>query len=325
MVTTTEHETQLRNIGLDIVRVTEAAAIAAGRWIGSGNFIGAHREATQAMHSTLSLLGVEGCVAIGEDRDVEGCPALCMGTTFGDGMTICDLAVDPIDGTRLLVEGKPGAISVVAVTPRHSMWSPGPVGYLDKIVVDRDAAGVLVPECLDAPAAWTLALIARAKDKPVKDIVVVVLKRQRHEELIEEIRATGAHILLRDEGDAEAALLAATPNTAVDVLMGVGGASQGVLSACAVRALRGQMLARVTPQSDAERQATLDAGIDLEQIMTVEDMVTSNDIYFAATGITGTPLLGGIAFRGRHVETHSLLIRAETQTRRFIAAEHTLE
>src|SRR5690606_30706511 len=151
---------------------------------------------------------------------------------------LCDLAVDPIDGTSLLVEGKPGAISVVAVAPRHSIWSTGPAEYLDKIVVDRDAAHVLVPECMDAPAAWTLALIARAKKKAVRDLVVVVLQRLRHHDLIEEIRATGARILLRQEGDAEGALEAAMPATGVDILMGVGGASQGVLAACAVRSLR---------------------------------------------------------------------------------------
>jgi fructose-1,6-bisphosphatase II len=156
------------------------------------------------MFNMLASLGIGGCVAIGEDRMVDGNAALCEGVTFGQGQTICDLAVDPIDGTRLLVEGKPGAISVIAVAPRHSIWSAGPAEYLDKIVVDRDAAHVLVPECMDAPAAWTLALIARAKQKAVRDLVVVVLQRLRHHDLIEEIRATGARIYLRQEGTRKA-------------------------------------------------------------------------------------------------------------------------
>jgi fructose-1,6-bisphosphatase II len=313
-----------RNIGLDLVRVTESAALAAGRWIGSGNFDAAHAAATDAMYSRLSALNIEGCVAIGEDRLVDGQAPLCAGSIFGQGV-VCDLAVDPIDGTRLLAEGKPGAVSVVAVAPRGSIWSAGPVEYLDKIVVDRTAAHVLVPECLDAPAAWTLALIARAKKKAVRDLVVIVLQRSRHYDLIEEIRATGARVHLRQEGDAEGALEAAMPGAGVDILMGVGGASQGVLSACAVRSLGGGMLARIAPQSAEERAAIAGAGIDPNRVMTVEDLVTSDDIFFAATGITGTSLLRGIAFTGSHAETHSLLIRAKTKTRRFIEAEHVLD
>ncbi len=314
-----------RNIGLDLTRVTEAAALAAGRWIGSGNFDAAHAAATEAMYNMLVTLGIGGCVAIGEDRIVDGNAALCEGVIFGDGQPLCDLAVDPIDGTRLLVEGKPGAVSVIAVAPRHSIWSTGPAEYLDKIVVDRDAAHVLVPECMDAPAAWTLALIARAKKKAVRDLVVVVLQRLRHHELIEEIRATGARIYLRQEGDGEGALEAAMPGTGVDILLGIGGASQGVLAACAVRALGGGMLARLAPQSAEERAAITQAGMDSRKIYTVNELVASDDIFFAATGLTGTTILPGISYKGGHAETHSLLIRAKTKTRRFIQAEYVLE
>ncbi len=314
-----------RNIGLDLARVTEAAALAAGRWIGSGNFNAAHAAATEAMYNMLVALGIGGCVAIGEDRMIDGNAALCEGVTFGDGQPLCDLAVDPIDGTQLLIEGKPGAVSVIAVAPRHSIWSAGPAEYLDKIVVDRDAAHVLVPECMDAPAAWTLALIARAKKKAVRDLVVVVLQRLRHHELIEEIRATGARIYLRQEGDAEGALEAAMPGTGVDILLGIGGASQGVLAACAVRALGGGMLARLAPQSAEERAAVTQSGIDSRKIYTVNELVASDDIFFAATGLTGTPILPGISYKGSYAETHSLLIRAKTKTRRFIQAEYALE
>ncbi|MBP6016014.1 MAG: fructose-bisphosphatase class II family protein [Candidatus Promineofilum sp.] len=314
-----------RNIGLDLARVTEAAALAAGRWIGSGNFDAAHAAATEAMYNMLVALGIGGCVAIGEDRIVDGKAALGEGVTFGMGQPLCDLAVDPIDGTQLLIEGKPGAVSVIAVAPRHSIWSAGPAEYLDKIVVDRDAAHVLVPECMDAPAAWTLALIARAKKKAVRDLVVVVLQRLRHHELIEEIRATGARIYLRQEGDAEGALEAAMPGTGVDILLGIGGASQGVLAACAVRALGGGMLARLAPQSAEERAAITQSGMDSRKIYTVNELVASDDIFFAATGLTGTPILPGISYKGSHAETHSLLIRAKTRTRRFIQAEYALE
>lgn len=321
----TETPLSSRNIGLDLVRVTEAAALAAGRWIGSGNFDAAHAAATDAMYNMLAALDIDGRVVIGEDRLMDGIAPLCAGVQFGPDQGLCDLAVDPIDGTRLLVEGKPGAISVIAVAPRESVWSAGPVDYLDKIVVDRDAAGVLVPECMDAPAAWTLALIARAKKKSVRDLVVVVLQRLRHHDLIEEIRATGARILLREEGDAEGALVAATPGSGVDVLLGVGGAAQGVLSACAVRALRGGMLARIAPQSAEERAAVAQAGLDMRRVMTIDELVNSDDVFFAATAITDTSLLPGIAYKGNHADTHSLLIRSKTRTRRFIQAEHSLD
>jgi len=313
-----------RNSGLDLVRVTEAAALAAGRWIGSGNFAAAHAAATDAMFNMLAALQIDGHVAIGEDRLIDGAAPLAEGAAFGAGLMPYDLAVDPIDGTRLLVEGKPGAISVVAMAPRHSIRSIAPAEYLEKIVVDRDAAAVLVPECLNAPAAWTLALIARAKKKAVRDLVVVVLQRARHHDLIEEIRATGARVLLREEGDAEGALVAATPGSGVDLLMGVGGAAQGGLAACAVRALHGAMLAQVAPQSAEERAAVDQAGLGNHRVLTAEELVASDDVLFAATGITDTSLLPGIAYRGSHAETYSLLLRAKTRTRRFIQAEHSL-
>lgn len=314
-----------RNMGLDLVRVTEGAALEAGRWIGSGNFNGAHRAATDAMYAMLQALGIDGRVVIGEERRIADCLPLSFGTTFGVGAATVDLAVDPIDGTSLLVQGKAGAISIVAIAPQDAMWSPGAAKYLDKIVVDRDAAAVLVPECLDAPAAWTLSLVARAKNMPVRDLTVVILQRPRHHDLIEEIRATGAHILLREEGDAEGAIVAATPSSGVDLLMGVGGATQGVLSACAVRALGGAMVTRLLPQSPEERAELESIDVDLLRVRTEKDLVTSDKIFFAVTGITDSLLLPGVRYSGSRAETHSLLIRAETGTRRLIQAEHSLE
>jgi fructose-1,6-bisphosphatase II len=312
-----------RNFGLDLVRVTETTALAAGRWVGSGNYESAHRSATMAMKTALDTLDIEGHIVLGEDSPLGEHSPLGSNQRVGtgDGPEV-DIIVDPIDGTKLLIRGHPGAVSVVGVAPRHSMWSPVPAVYMDKIVVDREAAEALVPECMDAPAAWTLALIARVKKKAVQDLTVIMLDRPRHYDLIQEIRATGARILLRQEGDAEGALVAATPNTGGDVLMGIGGASQGVIAACAVKALGGKMLARLAPQSEKEREDIQAAGLDERRIMTSDEMITSNRIFFSVTGITDSKLVDAISFHGMYAETYSLLLRAETGTRRFIHAEH---
>lgn len=313
-----------RNIGLDLIRVTETAALAAGRWMGSGNYDAAHRIASRAMAEALDTLNMRGRVIVGEEGRVGSGDPLSSGTLLGrGGGPEVDLVVDPIDGTSLLIKGHPGAISVVGMAPAGSILSIAPAQYMEKLVVDRRAAEALVPECLDAPAAWTLALIARVKQKAVQDLAVVILNRKRHTDLIDEIRATGARIILRDEGDVEGALLAVTQGTGVDILMGTGGASQGVLAACAVKAMEGGMLARLSPQSDAEKQAVKEAGLDCKKIYNCDDLIASNEIFFAATGITDSGLLKSMKFHGTHAETHSLLIRSETGTRRFITAEHS--
>lgn len=312
-----------RNIGLDLVRVTEATALAAGRWIGSGNALAAHRAATQAMVNALNTLNINGRIVIGEERPINGDILLGTGQRIGTGLgPAVDAVVDPIDGTEPLIKGQSGTISVVAAAPKDTLWSPSPAAYMEKIVVDREAADVLVTECMDAPAAWTLALVARVKKKPVHDLTVIILDRKRNYDLIEEIRSTGATILLREQGDAEGALLAATPDTGVDLLMGVGGATQGVVAACAAKSLNGAMLARLAPQSQLEHDAIRDAGVDANRILTCEEMVDTNEVFLALTGITNSLLLSALRFRGMHAETHSLLIRAETGTRRFIHAEH---
>ena len=312
-----------RNIGLDLIRVTETAALAAGHWLGSGDRSAAHRAATRAMASALDTLDMDGRIVIGEDREMNGRSLLSSGQKVGAGEgPEVDLAVDPIDGTNLLIKGRPGAISVVGITPRGTLWSPIPAAYMEKIIVDQEAAHALVPECLDAPAAWTLALVARVKGKGVRDLTVIVLDRPRNEPLIEEIRDTGAHILLKDEGDAEGALVTLSPGTGVDILMGIGGAQQGVLAACAVKAMNGAMLARLAPQTKEERQEIEAAGLDLKKIMTCSELVRTDEIFFAATGITDSALLPAMRFHSSWAETPSLLIRSETGTRRFIHAEH---
>lgn len=315
-----------RNIGLDLVRVTEAAAIRAGRLIGSGRREEAYQLAAGAMWTALGEVGIDGTIVIGEEGRLGDKTPLDTGQKVGNGNgPPVDVVVDPIDGTELLIRGHPGALSLVGVAPQGTMYSPSPAVYMEKIVVDVDSAHALVPECIDAPAAWTLALVARVKQKAVRDLSVIVLDRPRHADLIEEIRAAGARILLRDEGDAEGALIAATPGTSVDVLMGTGGVSEGVIAACAVKAMNGAMLARLAPQTEEERAEIVAAGMDPSRIFTANDLVGGNQIFFAATGITESTLLKSVQFYGRTVETHSLLLRSETRTRRFIRMQYVFD
>jgi fructose-1,6-bisphosphatase II len=314
------------NIGLDLVRVTEATAIRAGRLIGSGRRDEAHQEATEAMFQALREVGINGQVVVGEEGRLGESSPLDTGQPVGNGEgTLVDVVVDPIDGTNLMIKGHPGALSLVGVAPRGSMYSPAPAIYMEKIVVDVHAARALVPECMDAPAAWTLALVARVKKKAVRDMTVIVLDRPRHHDLIEEIREAGARVLLRDEGDAEGALVAAAPGTNVDVLIGTGGVSEGVIAACAVKALNGAMLARLAPQSEEERTSVIAAGLNPNRIFTADDLVASNQVFFAATGITDSVMLRSVRYSGQRVETHSLLLRSETATRRFIRTEYILD
>jgi fructose-1,6-bisphosphatase II len=314
------------NLGLDLVRVTEAAALAAGRWMGLGRQDEADQAAAEAMVEALNTLDMDGHIVIGEEGKLGTHSPLDSGNKVGtgDGPEV-DVVVDPIEGRNLLARGHPDAIAVAGVAPRGSMWSPGPAVYMEKIVVDREAAESLVPQCMDAPAAWTLALIARVKKKEMHDLVVFVLDRPRHQDLIEEIRAAGARAMLRSDGDVAGALLAATPNTNVDVLMGVGGVPEGVIAACAVKALGGGMLGRLAPQCD-EEQATLKAdGLEGRQILNCYQLVCSDEVFFAATGITDGSLLSGVRYWGTRAQTESLVLRGETGSSRLISAEHFLK
>lgn len=314
-----------RNIGLDLVRATEAAALRAGRWMGLGNRNAADQDATEAMLATLNALDIDGYIVIGEEAKSGVHSPLDTGNQLGTGKgPALDIVLDPVDGTNLLIEGRTGAISVIGVAPRGTMWSPAPAAYMEKIVVDREAAHALVPECLDAPAAWTLALVARVKQKSIRDLVVFVLDRPRHAALIEEIRQAGARVALRSDGDVAGAVLAAMPGSNVDVLMGVGGASEGVLASCAVRALGGAMLARLAPQSQQERELVVAANLDTQHILTCDELIRSNAIFFVATGVTDGALLQGVHYHGDRAQTHSLVLRVETGNRRMIHTEHRL-
>jgi fructose-1,6-bisphosphatase II len=315
-----------RNLGLDLVRATEAAALRAGRWMGLGKRNDADQDATAAMFSVLDTLDMEGYIVVGEEGKLGQTSPLqsgqIVGSRHGPAM---DVVIDPIDGRNLLAQGKPGAISVAAVAPRGSMWSPTPAVYMEKIVVDRRTAHALVPECMDAPVAWTLALIARVTNRSVRDLIVFVLERRRHTDIIEEIRAAGARVMLRSDGDIAGALMAASVGSGADILLGVGGVSEGVIAACAVKALGGAMLGRLAPQSAAERIAVTEAGLDTRRILTCNELINSNEIFFAATGITDGPLLKGVHYEGNAAETESLILRSETHTRRTIHAEHWID
>ncbi len=314
------------NLGFDLVRATEATALNAGRWLGLGKYDETHRAATKAMYKGLHQIDMNGHIVIGEEGRLGEHSPLDSGKSVGTGRgPKVDVAVDPIDGTRSVVRGRPGAISVVGVVPYGSLWDPSPAIYMEKIVVDREAAKALVPECLDAPAAWTLALIARAKKKAVRDLQVIVLDRPRHQDLIEEIRNAGARVLLNFDGDTSGALIAASYHVGADALMGIGGVPEGVTAACAVKAMGGAMLGRLAPQNAEEEEAVRATGLDLRRILTCDELVSSDQIFLAATGVTRGPLLNGVRFRGYEAETHSLLIRYETGTRRIIKAEHSIE
>lgn len=315
-----------RNVGFDLVRATEAAALSAGRWMGLGRRNEADQAATEAMARALNVMDVEGHIVIGEEVKLSQHSSLDTNQQVGTGRgPALDVVVDPIDGRNLLAQGLPGALAVAAIAPRGSIRSLYPAIYMEKIAVDRTVAPALVPECLDAPAAWVLALVARLKKKETRDLVVFVLDRPRHAALIQEVRTAGARVMLRSEGDIAGALLASSLHSGVDVLMGIGGVPEGIIAACAVHALGGAMLGRLAPQSEAEREAIRSAGLDNRQIFTANDLVSSDEVFFAATGITDGLLLEGVRYQGEQAETHSLLLRCETHTRRQIYAEHLLE
>lgn len=312
-----------RNLGLDLVRATEAAALTAARWMGLGRPRQADQAAARAMCEVLNHIVVEGEICLLEEEGLHHHIRVRGGGSHG-GITPVDLVLDPIDGCNLLAFGYPEAISVMAGAPADTLWDPGPARYMEKLVVDAQVAEALVPECLDAPAAWTLALIARAKGKQVGNLTVFMLDRPRHANLIQEIRATGAHIMLRSDGDISGAVMAAMTENSVDVMMGIGGVLEGLIAACAVKALGGKMLCRLAPQSDGERKALSDHGMSTRRIMSCDDLIGSQNIFFAATGITDGLLLQGVRYQGQYATSNSLILRGETGTRRIIHAQHRL-
>jgi fructose-1,6-bisphosphatase II len=310
-----------RNLAMEMVRVTEAAAMAAGRWVGRGEKEGADQAAVDAMRLMLDTVSMDGIVVIGEGEKDEA-PMLFNGEKVGNGEgPAVDVAVDPIDGTRLLSKGMGNALSVVAVAERGTMFDPGPAVYMDKLAVGPDAADAIE---LDAGPEENVRKVAKAKGVDPDDLSVVVLDRPRHEELVSRIRSAGARVRFITDGDVAGAILAASPDAA-DILMGVGGTPEGVVAACALTCLGGAIQGRLYPRDDGEREALVDAGYDPERTLTTEDLVSGDEVFFAATGVTDGALLRGVRYRADKSVTYSMVMRSHSGTVRLIESRHQIE
>ncbi|MFV0431825.1 MAG: class II fructose-bisphosphatase [Alphaproteobacteria bacterium] len=302
------------SLSLMFSRVTEAAALASARWLGRGQKETADGAAVKAMRMAFKELPVSAEIIIGEGEK-DNAPMLYKGEKLGSGGKEIDIAVDPIEGTNLVAYGKDNALSVIAGCEKGKMFDPGPSFYMEKLVVTKEAYGSID---IEAPVSRNLKNIAKALDKKVEDLVVFVLDKPRHQKLISDIRKAGALIRLRRDGDVAGALSAAAVRGDVDVLMGSGGTPEGVLAAAAVRAMGGEMQARINPQIPEEMRAVLEAGYDLKQVLNEKDLIQTDDCWFSATGISGGELLRGVRFDGHQASTHSMTIRGKTGTTRFI-------
>ena len=313
-----QREAPDRNLAMDLARVTEAAALAAGRWVGRGDKEAADQAAVDAMRLVLNTVPMEGVVVIGEGEKDEA-PMLFNGETIGAGGPETDIAVDPIDGTTLTSLGRNHAVSVIALAPRGTMFDPGPCFYMEKVAVGAEAVQLID---LDAPVKTNLEAVAKARGEQVKDVTAVILDRDRHADLIRQCREAGARIRLIPDGDVMGALATGWPDTGYDILFGIGGTPEGVIAACALKALGGEIQGRLYPRNDEERRAAQDRGYDLERILTTDDLVGGEDVFFAATGITDGDLLRGVRYRGDGATTESLVMRSKSGTIRRIQANH---
>jgi len=313
-----------RNLAMELVRVTEAAAMAAGRWVGRGDKNGADGVAVNAMRVMISTIGMNGTVVIGEGEK-DNAPMLYNGEQVGDGTgPETDVAVDPIDGTTLTAKGMTNAISVLAVAPRGAMYDPSAVFYMRKLVTGPEAADVVD---IRLPVAENIHLVAKAKGSKPHDVTVVLLDRPRHQGLVDEIRKTGARIKFITDGDVAGAIMAARPDTGIDLLLGIGGTPEGIIAACAMKCTGGVIQGQLWPTDDEERQRALDAGHDLDadHFLSTDDLVSGEDAFFVATGITDGELMKGVRYRAGGCLTHSLVMRARSGTIRSITSEHRLE
>ena len=309
-----------RNLALELVRVTEAAALAAARWVGRGEKESADQAAVDAMRFTLDAVPMDGVVVIGEGEKDEA-PMLYNGEQIGDGSPPeVDIAVDPLEGTRLTARGMPSALAVIALAERGSMFDPGPCVYMEKMAGDTDIADLLD---LDRPLNETLHLIAKRRKADISDVMVIMLDRERHAEKIAEIREAGARIRFITDGDVSAAMLAVGEGTGVDLLWGIGGTPEGVLSAAAIKAMGGRLIGRLWPRTDDERQRATDAGYDLEETLDVDRLVSGQVVFFAATGVTDGDMLQGVRYQdGVEATTESLVMRSRSGTVRRVHATH---
>ena len=311
-----------RNLAMELVRVTEAAAMAAARWMGRGDKEGADGAAVDAMRVVLSTIAMDGIVVIGEGEKDEA-PMLFNGERIGTGEPpATDIAVDPIDGTTLTSLGRGGALAVIAVSERGTMFNPGPCVYMEKIAVGPDAAGVVD---LTRTPTENLEAIAEAKHEQVRDVTVVILDRPRHADLIAEVRAAGARIRLISDGDVAGAISTAWPESGADVLFGIGGTPEGVLAAAALKSMGGEIHGRLWPRNDEERKAAIAAGYDLDAVLTTDVLVGGDNCFFAATGITDGDLLRGVHYDRSGATTQSLLMRSKSGTVRRVDARHRLD
>ena len=308
-----------RNLALELVRVTETAAIAASSWVGRGNKEGADQAAVDAMRKMISTVSMKGVVVIGEGEK-DNAPMLYNGEEVGDGTgSPADVAVDPVDGTTLTAKGMNNAISVIALSARGAMFDPSAVFYMDKLVTGPEAADVID---ITAPVKVNLQKVAKAKHVEISSLTVVVLDRPRHDQLVKEIREAGARIKFITDGDVAGAVEAARSNTGIDLLMGIGGTPEGIIAACAMKCLGGAIQGRLHPRSDEEREKAQAQGLDLNQILLTDDVVKGDDVFFAATGITDGELLRGVRYGEHHITSNSIVMRGRTKSVRIIQTEH---
>ena len=309
-----------RNLALELVRVTEAASLAAARWVGRGDKEAADGAAVDAMRLLINTVPMDGIVVIGEGEKDEA-PMLFNGEEIGDGSPPrVDIAVDPLEGTRLCAQGRPGSLAVIALAERGTMYDPGPCVYMEKL-----AGGPVIADCLslEEPVAEVVKRVAERRGVSPTEITTVILDRERHAEGVRQIREAGSRIRFITDGDVSAALLAVMDGTGVDLLWGIGGTPEGVISAAAIKCLGGQMLGRLWPRDDEERQAALDAGYDLDRVLEVDDLVGGNDAFFAASGVTDGDLLQGVRYHGAgYATTESLVMRSRSGTVRRISGRH---
>jgi fructose-1,6-bisphosphatase II len=311
-----------RNLALELVRVTEAAAMAAARWMGRGDKNGADGAAVDAMRLVLGSVSMDGIVVIGEGEKDEA-PMLFNGEEIGDGSPPqVDIAVDPIDGTTLTAKGRGNALAVIAVSERGTMFNPGPCVYMEKIAVGPECVGVVD---INASVTDNLKAVAKAKGESVREVTAVILERDRHDDIIAEVRDAGARIRLIQDGDVAGAISTAWPNSGADILFGIGGTPEGVIAAAALKSMGGQLIGKLWPRNDDERNEALALGYDLDRVLDTDELVAGDNCFFAATGITDGELLQGVHYSKSTVTTQSLVMRSKSGTVRLVNATHRLD
>ena len=317
----TSHETPDRNLAMELVRVTEAAALASGRWVGRGQKNEGDGAAVDAMRQLINSVAMDGVVVIGEGEKDEA-PMLFNGEHVGTGEgPALDIAVDPVDGTRLMAEGRPNAISVIAAAERGTMYDPSAVFYMKKIATGPEAADVID---VDASVADNINAVAKAKGVRPADITVVVLDRPRHEQLVREIREAGAKVRFIMDGDVAGAIATAQEDSTIDLMMGTGGTPEGIITACALKCMGGSIQGKLAPKDEEEADKARAAGHDLDKVLHLDDLVSSDNCYFAATGVTNGDMLEGVSYRPAGAKTRSLVMRSKSGTIRYIDSFHKL-